>query len=60
MKFIDPNVSFTGFHFLKTVYTQFHLDETSLFLFFINSLHVIKRYYVTPHLLKIKFPLGVA
>jgi hypothetical protein len=34
MKFIDPNVSFTGFHFLKTVYTQFHLDETSLFLFF--------------------------
>jgi hypothetical protein len=38
IKLIDPNVSFMGFYFLETVYTQFHLDEIPLLSFFINYL----------------------
>jgi hypothetical protein len=60
MKLTDPNVSFTGFHFLETVSTRFHLDEISLLSFFINSLSCHKKSYMTAYLLKIKLLLGVA
>jgi hypothetical protein len=39
MKLIDPDASFI---FLETVYTRFHLDETHLLSFFINSIMLSK------------------
>jgi hypothetical protein len=38
MKLIDPNASFMWFYFFEIVYTWFHIDETPLLSFFINSL----------------------
>jgi hypothetical protein len=39
MKLNGPNASFMGFYFFsETVYTRFHLDETPLLSFLINSL----------------------
>jgi hypothetical protein len=38
MKFIASNANFMGFHFLKQCASSFHLDETPLLSFFINSL----------------------
>jgi hypothetical protein len=35
-----------GLYFLETVYTQFHLDETLLLPFFINSLSYHKKNHI--------------
>jgi hypothetical protein len=54
MKLIDHNANFMRFHFLETIYTQFHLDEASLLSFYINSLSCDQKSYVTTNLLKMK------
>jgi hypothetical protein len=61
MKIMYHSASFKGFHFLfEIVYTWFHLDETPLLYFYINSLSCHKKSYVAPHLLKMKLSLGIA
>jgi hypothetical protein len=45
MKFYSSNTNFNQFHFLKTVYTWFHLDKIILFFLFINHLPCQKNLY---------------
>jgi hypothetical protein len=47
MKLFASDVSFMRFHFsLKIVYTQFNINETTLFYFFIIFCHIIKKSYM--------------
>jgi hypothetical protein len=49
-----------GFYFMKTMYTQFYVDEAHLLSFFINYLSYHKKAYVVAHLLKMKLSLKIA
>jgi hypothetical protein len=47
-----------GFIFLKTVHTRFHVDETTLLSFFINSLPFHKKILRDNSFIKNETPIG--